>query len=192
MSLLQAYLQSSKTRQILSRKPGQKGFSLIELVVVIGVLAVLTAVALPGFLGVADDAAVSAAKKGLTDFYNECFVLKNRGNFSNDDDTNPSLPKLQDFEIGATAATESAFDLELRAEADRAKCFAADNEGNLSNLASVPETEEKFPVFFINGNTGKRTCTTGNAADTGFEKTFKLGCDIPDDATTDNRQTGTW
>jgi len=38
MSLLQAYLQNPRTRRTLSRKPGEKGFSLIELVVVIAVL----------------------------------------------------------------------------------------------------------------------------------------------------------
>ena len=65
MSLLQAYLQNPRTRRVLNRKPGEKGFSLIELVVVIAVLAVLIVIALPNFQGVTDDAAASAGKKYL-------------------------------------------------------------------------------------------------------------------------------
>ena len=55
MSLLQAYLRNPRTQRVLSRKPGEKGFSLIELVVVIAVLAVLIVIALPNFQGVTDD-----------------------------------------------------------------------------------------------------------------------------------------
>ena len=79
MSLLQAYLQNPRTRRALSRKPGEKGFSLIELVVVIAVLAVLIVIALPNFQGVTDDAAASAGKKWLVDAFTECTIARTRG-----------------------------------------------------------------------------------------------------------------
>jgi len=79
MTLLQAYLSNPRTRRVLSKKPGQAGFSLIELVVVIAVLAVLIVVALPRFQGVTDDAAASAGKKYLVDVYAECSVARTRG-----------------------------------------------------------------------------------------------------------------
>ena len=40
MTPLQAYLNSPKARKTLSKKPGEEGFSLIELVVVVAVLAI--------------------------------------------------------------------------------------------------------------------------------------------------------
>ena len=42
MNILQAYLQNPRTQRALALKPGEKGFSLIELVVV-AVLAILAA-----------------------------------------------------------------------------------------------------------------------------------------------------
>ena len=79
MSLLQAYLRNPRTRRVLNRTPGEKGFSLIELVVVIAVLAVLIVIALPNFQGVTDDAAASAGKKWLVDAFTECTVARTRG-----------------------------------------------------------------------------------------------------------------
>ena len=79
MSLLKAYLHNPRTQRVLSRKPGEKGFSLIELVVVIAVLAVLIVIALPNFQGVTDDAAASAGKKYLVDAFTECTIARTRG-----------------------------------------------------------------------------------------------------------------
>lgn len=79
MSLLQAYLKNHRTRRALSLKPGDKGFSLIELVVVIAVLAILIVIALPNFQGVTDDAALSSGKKYLVDAFAECTVARTRG-----------------------------------------------------------------------------------------------------------------
>ena len=72
MSLLQAYLQKPSTQRVLSRKPGEKGFSLIELVVVVAVLAILAAIAVPAFLGMQEQAANAAAQTNLKNAYKEC------------------------------------------------------------------------------------------------------------------------
>lgn len=79
MSLLTAYLSRPATQRVLSKKPGQKGFTLIELVVVIAILAVLIVVALPNFQGVTDDAAAAAGKKHLVDAFTQCEVARTRG-----------------------------------------------------------------------------------------------------------------
>ena len=77
MSLLQAYLRKPSTQRVLSRKPGEKGFSLIELVVVVAVLAILAAVAVPQFASMNERAANAAAQTNLKNAYKECNYLFN-------------------------------------------------------------------------------------------------------------------
>ena len=79
MTLLQAYLRSPKARRALSKRPGDAGFSLIELVVVVAILAILAAVALPNFLGVSKDAQVAAAKNTLATVIKECATKDAQG-----------------------------------------------------------------------------------------------------------------
>ena len=75
MNLLENYLKSKKVQKALTTKPGEEGFSLVELVVVIAVLAILSAVAVPAFVGVQANARASAVKNGLTNAVKECIVL---------------------------------------------------------------------------------------------------------------------
>ena len=74
MTLLHSYLKQPKVQKVLNRKPGEEGFSLIELVVVIAVLAILSAVAIPAFVGVQDNAQAAAVKNGLVNGIKECVV----------------------------------------------------------------------------------------------------------------------
>ena len=84
MTILENYLKSKKVQKTLSTKPGEEGFSLIELVVVIAVLAILSAVAIPAFNGVQANARASAAKNGLVNVIKECIVLDTDNDLQND------------------------------------------------------------------------------------------------------------
>ena len=76
MTILENYLKSLKVQKVLNTKPGEEGFSLIELVVVIAVLGILSAVAIPAFVGVQANARASAVKNGLVNGVKECVVRK--------------------------------------------------------------------------------------------------------------------
>ena len=74
MTLLGNYLKTQKAQKVLTTKPSEEGFSLVELVVVIAVLAILSAVAIPAFVGVQANARASAVKNGLANMVKECVV----------------------------------------------------------------------------------------------------------------------
>ena len=79
MTLLENFLKSARVQKALTTKPGEEGFSLVELVVVIAVLAILSAVAIPAFNGVQANARASAMKNGLVNGVKECVILSSEG-----------------------------------------------------------------------------------------------------------------
>ena len=61
---------------VLKNDIKNEGFSLVELVIVIAVLAILSAVAIPAFIGVRNNAKVSAAKNSLITILKECIAAE--------------------------------------------------------------------------------------------------------------------
>ena len=83
MILLENFLKSKRVNKVLTTKPGEEGFSLVELVVVIAVLAILSAVAIPAFNGVTAGARASAVKNGLVNGVKECTIRASDNQLTN-------------------------------------------------------------------------------------------------------------
>lgn len=165
MSLLKAYLLTPRAKRALSKKPGEQGFSLIELVVVVAVLAILSAVAIPSFTSINAKARSSAATNTIATIAKECAVK---------------------FANGIAAPTFSPVSL------DGYTSFLFGTSANACSetlvITALSADVASLPTFTYNASNGTKTCeyTAADAADQAAAAA--LGCKSV--ATANN--TGTW
>ena len=138
MTLVENFLKTKKAQKVLTTKPGEEGFSLVELVVVIAVLAILSAVAVPAFVGVQANARASAVKNGLVNGVKECVVRD-----ADDQDT-----KFADAQ--AFTGNYSGYTVAKWAAAQDDSCYSAQAKPETSKA----KTEAEFYIN-MNSSTGK-------------------------------------
>jgi len=147
MTLLENFLKTKKAQKVLTTKPGEEGFSLVELVVVIAVLAILSAVAVPAFVGVQANARASAVKNGLANGIKECVVR------DADNQSDLTFDSVQSFPGNYSGYTVSKWDTGTFSHND--KCYAAE--------ATTTKSGESWFRIEMSTTTGevKKTCENG-------------------------------
>ena len=139
MTIIENYLKSKKVQKALNTKPGEEGFSLIELVVVIAVLAILSAVAIPAFNGVQVSARASAVKNGLVNGIKECAILESENEATDTQTVVQSFPgNYQKYTIGEYAS-------------------GSNREGTCYNAQATPENSGEATFQIEMSTTGEVT-----------------------------------
>ena len=168
MTILENYLKSKNVQKTLSTKPGEEGFSLIELVVVIAVLAILSAVAIPAFVGVQANARASAVKNGLVNGVKECVVraADNKSTLFADAQSFSNAGAYQGYTVAVITTTSTAADGST-SSSSTTTCYAASATADSS-------TDANFTIV-MDPSTGIVTKECSNAAAPGCNDPLTSG-----------------
>tara|TARA_Y100001968_G_scaffold253139_1_gene238723 strand:- start:2420 stop:2935 length:516 start_codon:yes stop_codon:yes gene_type:complete len=157
MTILRAYLSKSKVKKVLATKPGEEGFSLIELVVVVAVLAILSAIAIPSFTDMSDKARATAAANTVAQVVKECAVKiadAGSGKFV------PPI-NMDGYKTGASAGWFNSASGSKAASSSEIDCV----ETGVVSLRS--ENLDKWPTFKFDYDNNLKICeaTAGKKGD---------------------------
>jgi len=180
------------------RTPEIEGFSLIEIVVAVAVLSILSAIAIPNFLGVTDDASARVAQQAVLNAVKECQASKarrrttlrdaftassmgdfiifgsNRGASGTDADHKATIRSA--ITLRGNETQEQIVDDGEKGTTDVASTSCFDETGDLRDIFAVPKQAGRFPSFKSSPE-GQTKCLSGDESK--YPKQFRAGCDAP-------------
>ena len=182
MTLLHAYLLKNKVKKTLSLKPGQEGFSLIELVVVVAVLAVLSAIAIPQFTNISNKARTAAAQNTVATVAKECAAkIADQGVGARSQYRPPlTIDGYKEIVLAANSVTGAVINagwyglgsLAVNASSGaitltpgaRSTSNALINCPNSGLIGLLSENPQEYPSFYYEIGTGRKYCTFATPA----------------------------
>ncbi len=126
---------------------GQKGFTLIELIIVIAIIAILAAVAIPNYLGFRDRANISAAKESLGALRTALEVYRADHNYYPETTTSSGLQT-------ALTATSASVAIPYMEASDWAKL-----EANINSWGTINVTRTDYTISVTAKDRGNTTIT---------------------------------
>lgn len=148
------------------KKNNKKGFTIVELVIVIAVIAILAAVLIPTFSGVIEKANQNAAMQAARNEY-ELFLADHAAEVG--DDMNLDIVVTKDTKTYVFKVTKGQFGAEVKATA-----YTVADKADLSKVytavKSAEVTNSNYTNYYtINGNTYTQA-TTYNAETTYYKQ----------------------
>ena len=135
----------------------EAGFSITELAVVVAILSILSAIAIPSYIKSKNEATVAAVKVNLKEIIDECTVRIARNSRSAFTDTEASKAKVGGYELPAEKATYGC----------RAAEYAPSTTGELPTFSiAVTAYGEKTKACrqYVGGNAGDFGCSAASGA----------------------------
>jgi type IV pilus assembly protein PilA len=139
LGFVRTKLQLELLRTLRQRKGTAKGFTLIELMIVVAIIAILSAVALPAFLGTRSSASAGSAVGEIVGLAKECAVYLNTGGASG------NAP--DDCTVGVAAS----FSRSWSGTVANLKCLTADLSTTATKATISVATDGTMTCAFTNG-----------------------------------------
>ena len=135
----------------------EAGFSITELAVVVAIIAILSAIAIPSYIKSKNEATVAAVKVNLKEMIDECTVRIARNSSSAFTDTEASKAKVGGYELPAEKATYGC----------RAAEYAPSTTGELPTFSIAVTAygdKTKACTQYVGGKAGDFGCSAASGA----------------------------